>query len=102
MFHLFSTVKRVKFNENDSKKTEEEKLCFLSLSLFSMFEESGKQNFFGHFMIKLLRHTHLFARRLMSTTVKIGTHNGSFHCDEIFACFLLKTLPRYANAEIVR
>ena len=38
----------------------------------------------------------------MSTAVKIGTHNGHFHCDEIFACFLLKTLPRYANAEIIR
>ncbi len=40
----------------------------------------------------------------MSTTntIKIGTHNGHFHCDEIFACFLLKNLPRYANAEIIR
>ncbi|UJR31710.1 hypothetical protein I4U23_019190 [Adineta vaga] len=40
----------------------------------------------------------------MSTvnTIKIATHNGHFHCDEIFACFLLKNLPRYANAEIVR
>ncbi|CAF2133701.1 unnamed protein product [Rotaria magnacalcarata] len=36
------------------------------------------------------------------SAIKIGTHNGHFHCDEIFACFLLKTLPRYADAEIIR
>lgn len=54
-------------------------------------------------MISLSRYLHGF-RRVMSTTnaIKIGTHNGHFHCDEIFACFLLKLLPRYANAEIVR
>ncbi|KAL8593805.1 hypothetical protein ACOMHN_064002 [Nucella lapillus] len=34
--------------------------------------------------------------------VKIGTHNGTFHCDEVFACFMLKQLPDYKDAEIVR
>ncbi|XP_030764091.1 UPF0160 protein [Sitophilus oryzae] len=33
---------------------------------------------------------------------KIGTHNGMFHCDEALACFMLKQLPEYADAEIVR
>ncbi|XP_017264427.1 UPF0160 protein MYG1, mitochondrial [Kryptolebias marmoratus] len=33
---------------------------------------------------------------------KIGTHNGTFHCDEVLACFLLRQLPEYADAEIVR
>ena len=33
---------------------------------------------------------------------KIGTHNGTFHCDEVLACFMLKQLPEYKNAEIVR
>jgi uncharacterized UPF0160 family protein len=33
---------------------------------------------------------------------QIGTHNGSFHCDEVLACFLLKQLPEYVDAEIVR
>ncbi|PIK60615.1 putative UPF0160 protein MYG1, mitochondrial isoform X2 [Apostichopus japonicus] len=32
----------------------------------------------------------------------IGTHSGTFHCDEALACFMLKKLPEYANAEIVR
>jgi len=34
--------------------------------------------------------------------VTIGTHNGSFHCDETLACSLLKMLPRFQDAEIVR
>uniref|UniRef100_F6ZCS4 Uncharacterized protein n=1 Tax=Ciona intestinalis TaxID=7719 RepID=F6ZCS4_CIOIN len=34
--------------------------------------------------------------------VKIGTHNGTFHCDEVLACYLLKLLPKYKDAEIVR
>lgn len=34
--------------------------------------------------------------------VKIGTHNGSFHCDEALACAMLKTLSKFESAEIVR
>jgi len=33
---------------------------------------------------------------------KIGTHSGVFHCDEVVACNLLKRLPEYRDAEIVR
>ncbi|XP_015591977.2 UPF0160 protein MYG1, mitochondrial isoform X1 [Cephus cinctus] len=38
----------------------------------------------------------------MSSEIKIGTHDGCFHCDEALACFMLKQLPRYKNATIVR
>jgi len=34
--------------------------------------------------------------------VKIATHNGSFHADEALACSMLKLLPQYKDAEIVR
>ena len=34
--------------------------------------------------------------------MKIGTHNGSFHADEVLACALLRVLPRLKDAEIVR
>lgn len=34
--------------------------------------------------------------------LKIGTHSGTFHCDEALACAMLKCLPQYKNAEIVR
>ncbi|XP_011184091.2 MYG1 exonuclease isoform X2 [Zeugodacus cucurbitae] len=32
----------------------------------------------------------------------IGTHSGTFHCDEVLACFMLKQLPEYQNASIFR
>ncbi|XP_070511749.1 MYG1 exonuclease isoform X2 [Cardiocondyla obscurior] len=35
-------------------------------------------------------------------TMKIGTHDGTFHCDEVLACALLKLLPQYKDASIVR
>ncbi|KAI6238828.1 hypothetical protein M3Y99_00639700 [Aphelenchoides fujianensis] len=33
----------------------------------------------------------------------IGTHNGKFHCDEVFACWMLKTLPEFdsRNPEVL-
>ncbi|CAG2120178.1 unnamed protein product, partial [Medioppia subpectinata] len=33
---------------------------------------------------------------------RVGTHDGIFHCDEILACFLLKQLSQYSNAQIIR
>lgn len=33
---------------------------------------------------------------------KIGTHDGTFHCDEVLACSLLKMLPEFKDAEIIR
>uniref|UniRef100_A0A3P8SGP1 Myg1 exonuclease n=1 Tax=Amphiprion percula TaxID=161767 RepID=A0A3P8SGP1_AMPPE len=36
------------------------------------------------------------------TGKKIGTHNGTFHCDEVLACFFLRQLPEYTDAEIIR
>lgn len=34
--------------------------------------------------------------------LRIGTHSGTFHCDEVLACFMLRQLPRYKDAEIIR
>eukprot|EP00614_Pseudopedinella_elastica_P001626 CAMPEP_0172593114 /NCGR_PEP_ID=MMETSP1068-20121228/12297_1 /TAXON_ID=35684 /ORGANISM="Pseudopedinella elastica, Strain CCMP716" /LENGTH=376 /DNA_ID=CAMNT_0013390501 /DNA_START=9 /DNA_END=1139 /DNA_ORIENTATION=+ len=33
---------------------------------------------------------------------KIGTHDGKFHCDEALACAMLKFLPEWKDAVIVR
>lgn len=44
-----------------------------------------------------------FPHRFISTTkMKIGTHDGVFHCDEVLACYMLKHLPEYKDAEIIR
>jgi hypothetical protein len=32
----------------------------------------------------------------------IGTHNGTFHCDEVLAIAMLKALPEYADAQVIR
>ncbi|KAI1288380.1 MYG1 exonuclease [Halotydeus destructor] len=32
----------------------------------------------------------------------IATHNGAFHADDALACFLLKTLPEFKTAKIIR
>ena len=33
---------------------------------------------------------------------RIGTHSGSFHCDEALGCALLRRTSEFAGAEIVR
>eukprot|EP00055_Hartaetosiga_balthica_P004092 m.10086 g.10086 ORF g.10086 m.10086 type:complete len:342 (-) comp3608_c0_seq1:795-1820(-) len=42
------------------------------------------------------------AKMTSANPLKIGTHDGMFHCDEAFACFLLMKLPQYKDAAIVR
>jgi len=32
----------------------------------------------------------------------IGTHDGTFHCDEVLACWMLKQLQEYRDSEILR
>jgi len=32
----------------------------------------------------------------------IGTHSGTFHCDEALACYMLRLLPRFAQSSIIR
>lgn len=32
----------------------------------------------------------------------IGTHNGTFHTDEVFACYMLKKLPKFKDHVILR
>lgn len=39
---------------------------------------------------------------LAGRTVKIGTHDGTFHADETLACAMLKMLPRFKDADIIR
>ncbi|KAJ8711903.1 hypothetical protein PYW08_008857 [Mythimna loreyi] len=47
---------------------------------------------------------HFVPRRFFgqSRIMKIGTHDGVFHCDEVLACYMLKLLPQYKDAVIVR
>ncbi|CAA2956529.1 Hypothetical predicted protein [Olea europaea subsp. europaea] len=33
---------------------------------------------------------------------RVGTHNGSFHCDEALGCFMIRLTNKFSNAQIVR
>lgn len=39
---------------------------------------------------------------LTPAALHIGTHDGSFHCDEVLAITMLKCLPQYKDAVVVR
>jgi len=34
--------------------------------------------------------------------MRVGTHNGSFHCDEALGCFLIRLTSQFAGADVVR
>ncbi|CED82380.1 Predicted metal-binding protein [Phaffia rhodozyma] len=40
--------------------------------------------------------------KLAGEPLVIGTHSGTFHCDEALAVFMLKLLPQYKDASVVR
>eukprot|EP00457_Paulinella_chromatophora_P002695 gb/GEZN01002700.1/.p1 GENE.gb/GEZN01002700.1/~~gb/GEZN01002700.1/.p1 ORF type:complete len:689 (+),score=87.74 gb/GEZN01002700.1/:95-2161(+) len=40
--------------------------------------------------------------RFGSSNAVIGTHDGSFHCDEALAVYLLRQTPQYKDAKVVR
>lgn len=42
-----------------------------------------------------------FSGGSLSTPV-IGTHDGNFHCDEALACAMLRMLPKYSDAYVLR
>ncbi|KAI0520538.1 hypothetical protein KFK09_008014 [Dendrobium nobile] len=33
---------------------------------------------------------------------RVGTHNGSFHCDEALGCFMIRLTDKFSGAEIIR
>ncbi len=44
----------------------------------------------------------VFARMAKRIGISIGTHDGKFHCDEALACYMLRRLPEYSNASVIR
>ncbi|XP_026425829.1 UPF0160 protein-like [Papaver somniferum] len=36
------------------------------------------------------------------TRKRVGTHNGSFHCDEALGCFMIRLTDKFFDAEVVR
>lgn len=42
------------------------------------------------------------SKRVKMETLRIGTHNGHFHADEALAVYMLRMLPQYDSASLVR
>ena len=42
------------------------------------------------------------AKRVKMGAKTIGTHSGTFHCDEALGCYLLLQTSNFADADIVR
>jgi uncharacterized UPF0160 family protein len=42
------------------------------------------------------------AKRLKTSPVSIGTHNGHFHADEALAVYMLRLLPTYQSSSLIR
>ncbi|KAL3499162.1 hypothetical protein ACH5RR_038255 [Cinchona calisaya] len=38
----------------------------------------------------------------LTTAKRVGTHNGSFHCDEVLGCFMIRLTNKFSDAQIVR
>ncbi|CAI0452558.1 unnamed protein product [Linum tenue] len=62
---------------------------------------------FRHLIIRSQTTTPRFALQpsCFSTSTpkkRVGTHNGSFHCDEALACFMIGLADKFSGAEIVR
>lgn len=46
---------------------------------------------------------HLILSSMSTAAVKrVGTHNGSFHCDEALGCFMIRRTKKFSDAHIVR
>ncbi|RDW61094.1 hypothetical protein BP6252_12477 [Coleophoma cylindrospora] len=41
-------------------------------------------------------------KRLKTEPISIGTHNGHFHADEALAVYMLRLLPTYKSAQLIR
>lgn len=46
--------------------------------------------------------THVLSQAPDTSILNIGTHDGSFHCDEALAIAMLKFHPDYEGATVIR
>ncbi|KAL6556233.1 hypothetical protein OROGR_005521 [Orobanche gracilis] len=72
-----------------------------------MFTAFSKSFFSSHhlfnFKLKPFNPFHITASAMSSSAIKrVGTHNGSFHCDEALGCFMIRLTKKFFDAHIVR
>ncbi|GFQ03155.1 upf0160 protein [Phtheirospermum japonicum] len=47
-------------------------------------------------------YTTLSAMSTAAGVKRVGTHNGSFHCDEALGCFMIRLTKKFSDAHVVR
>ena len=52
--------------------------------------------------LDIIQGTRVLSESPDSALLSVGTHDGSFHCDEALAIAMLKFLPAYQHAVVVR
>ena len=50
----------------------------------------------------ILKMTESAAKKLKTSHITIGTHNGHFHADEALAVYMLRLLPTYQSSQLIR
>ena len=51
-------------------------------------------------MLRVLGRRMAYAVKRVDDSIKsVGTHDGSFHCDEALACYLLRLLPELKGTQ---
>lgn len=56
----------------------------------------------SHLVSLTITTTYMSKKLKLDKMAKICTHSGSFHADESLAVYMLKLLPQFQNAELVR
>ncbi|XP_014478993.1 PREDICTED: UPF0160 protein MYG1, mitochondrial-like [Dinoponera quadriceps] len=70
-------------------------VAYISIRFFNLIKSPFQKTSVFSFPLKMTSNK-------VDKQMKIGTHDGTFHCDEVLACVLLKMLPQYMNSTIVR
>lgn len=80
--------------------TKRPRLLSLMTSLLTIGAANGKMNLFT----SSIRATTITSAWPLTSSPDpvIGTHDGSFHCDEALAIGMLKILPKFSNSFVVR
>ncbi|CAI8598558.1 unnamed protein product [Vicia faba] len=60
------------------------------------------KTFTFHNPLLMTFHTNLSSSFSTSSAKRVGTHSGTFHCDEALACFMLRLSKPFSGADIVR
>lgn len=86
---------------NQIKKPKISSLINLPIML-SAITSTTSTNFRSNVLLNIKSSTITSVLSASNTDFLIGTHDGSFHCDEALAIGMLKILPRFATCPVLR